>query len=278
MDAHGIAAFFGEAGRRYRRPYLPPTYGIGPARGSNSRRPDECFPAMLGRSRRDPFRQSSGLLSDLLDVRPGESARVMATILFTDMVGSTEEACKARDAAWQRTLALHDDVVRTVLVRFGGREVETAGEAAIRVPIRVGIHSGEVAPTAERVRGVAVHVAARILDEARPGECSCRAPPAILPRDLPGSHSSRGGGTASRAWSGSTTCLPRHHPDRPVNDASPTVTTARTNSHPSVHGLIRGHRSGGPAAAGCRSKRGQGRSRTTGEGKDPPLLRRQLSS
>jgi class 3 adenylate cyclase len=127
------------------------------------------------------------------DVQPGESTRVMASILFTDMVGSTEQARNAGDAAWKRRVAMHDDVVRTVLVRFGGREVETAGDsflivfdgaeraircglalvealAAIRVPIRVGIHSGEVALTAERVRGVAVHAAARILDEARPGE------------------------------------------------------------------------------------------------------------
>jgi class 3 adenylate cyclase len=127
------------------------------------------------------------------DVRPGDSARVMATILFTDMVGSTEQARKAGDAAWKQTVAMHDDVVRTALVRFGGREVETAGDsflivfdgaergircglalvealAAIRIPIRVGIHSGEVALTAEHVRGVAVHVAARILAEAGAGE------------------------------------------------------------------------------------------------------------
>ena len=127
------------------------------------------------------------------DVQPGESARVMATILFTDMVGSTAQARKAGDAAWKRTVAMHDDVVRTVLVRFGGREVETAGDsflivfdgaeraircglglvealAAIQVRIRVGIHSGEVELTAEHARGVAVHVAARILDEARSGE------------------------------------------------------------------------------------------------------------
>ena len=127
------------------------------------------------------------------DVRPGDIARVMATMLFTDMVGSTTQARGAGDAAWKRTLAMHDDVVRTVLVRFGGREVETAGDsflivfdgaeraircglalvealAAIRAPIRVGIHSGEVERTAEHVRGVAVHTAARILGEAHAGE------------------------------------------------------------------------------------------------------------
>jgi len=127
------------------------------------------------------------------DVRPGESSRVMATILFTDIVGSTTRAEEAGDDAWKRTVAMHDDVVRTVLVRFGGREVETAGDsflivfdgaeraircgqelvealAAIDIPIRVGIHSGEVALTSEHVRGVAVHAAARIVDEARSGE------------------------------------------------------------------------------------------------------------
>jgi len=109
------------------------------------------------------------------DVRPGESARVMTTIVFTDVVGSTEQAQKAGDAAWKKTVAMHDDVVRTVLVRFGGREVETAGDSfpiafdgaeraircglalvealsAIRIPIRVGIHSGEVALAAEHRR------------------------------------------------------------------------------------------------------------------------------
>jgi class 3 adenylate cyclase len=127
------------------------------------------------------------------DVQPGESARVMASILFTDVVASTAQAREAGDAAWKRTVGMHDDVVRTVLVRFAGREIETAGDsflivfdsaeraihcglelihalAAIRVPIRVGIHSGEVELTEEQVHGVAVHAAARIVDEASPGE------------------------------------------------------------------------------------------------------------
>ena len=127
------------------------------------------------------------------DVQPGESARAMATILFTDMVGSTAQAQEAGDAAWTRTRTMHDDVVRTVLASFAGREIETAGDsflivfdgaeraircglalvealAAIRVPIRVGIHSGEVTLTADHVSGVAVNAAARIPGEAGPGE------------------------------------------------------------------------------------------------------------
>jgi class 3 adenylate cyclase len=124
---------------------------------------------------------------------PGLDERVMATILFTDIVDSTAKARMVGDAAWKRTAAMHEDIVRTVVVRFGGREVETAGDsflivfdgaeraircglglvdalAAIRVPIRVGIHSGEVALSPENVRGVAVHAAARILGEAGTSE------------------------------------------------------------------------------------------------------------
>jgi class 3 adenylate cyclase len=127
------------------------------------------------------------------DMQPGEGFRVMATILFTDIVDSTVHARTEGDAAWKHTVAMHEDVVRTVLPRFGGREVETAGDsflivfdgaeraircglelvdalAAIRLSIRVGIHSGEVTLFGEHVGGVAVHVAARILAEAGSGE------------------------------------------------------------------------------------------------------------
>ena len=124
---------------------------------------------------------------------PGEELRAMATILFTDIVDSTVAARDAGDVAWKRTLAMHDDVVRNVLAGFGGREIETGGDsflivfdgaeraircglalvealAAIRIPIRVGIHSGEVVSSGDQVRGVAVHTAARILAEAGAGE------------------------------------------------------------------------------------------------------------
>jgi class 3 adenylate cyclase len=127
------------------------------------------------------------------DVRPGEKARVLATILFTDIVDSTVLARDAGDASWKRTVAMHDDVVRSVLAGFNGREVETAGDSflvvfdsaegaircglalvaaldAIRLSIRVGIHSGEVDISDDQVRGLAVHAAARVLDQAGSGE------------------------------------------------------------------------------------------------------------
>ncbi|MGH2634966.1 MAG: adenylate/guanylate cyclase domain-containing protein, partial [Actinomycetota bacterium] len=127
------------------------------------------------------------------DPRPGGEARAMATILFTDIVDSTKLARDAGDASWKRTVAMHDDVVRSVLAGFGGREVETAGDsflvvfdsaegaircglaligalAAIQLQIRVGIHSGEVAMSGDHVRGLAVHAAARIVARAGAGE------------------------------------------------------------------------------------------------------------
>ena len=119
--------------------------------------------------------------------------RVMKTMLFTDIVDSTGQAERRGDQAWRRTLDMHDDVVRSVLMTFGGQEMGTAGdsflilfdsaERAIRcafelvgalgpigITIRAGIHSGEVILADEQVRGVAVHVAARIMANAAPGE------------------------------------------------------------------------------------------------------------
>lgn len=127
------------------------------------------------------------------DPQLGGQARAMATIVFTDIVGSTARASDAGDASWRRTVAMHDDVVRSVLPEFGGREIETAGDSfliafdnvesaircgltlvralgAIQLPIRVGIHSGEVVMSADQIRGLAVHAAARIVDEAGAGE------------------------------------------------------------------------------------------------------------
>jgi class 3 adenylate cyclase len=95
------------------------------------------------------------------DPQPGREKRVSASILFTDIVESTARASEAGDTSWKRTVAMHDDVVRSVLASFGGREVETAGDsflaafdsaegaircglalvsalAAIELPIRVG--------------------------------------------------------------------------------------------------------------------------------------------
>ena len=127
------------------------------------------------------------------DTQPGEENRTVITILFTDIVDSTVLARKTGDVAWKRTLSMHNDLVRSVFVRFGGREVDAVGDsflitfdgaeraircglaivealAAIGIAIRVGIHSGEVVLSGDAIRGVAVHTAARIMAQAGAGE------------------------------------------------------------------------------------------------------------
>jgi class 3 adenylate cyclase len=124
---------------------------------------------------------------------PAEGERVLATILFTDIVGSTQLARQVGDARWRRLLALHDDTVRTVAANFRGREIDTAGDsflivfdgaaravrcglalvaslAAVDVPIRVGIHTGEVTYARDNIQGLAVNAAARVMARAAPGE------------------------------------------------------------------------------------------------------------
>ena len=122
---------------------------------------------------------------------PGE--RVLATVLFTDIVNSTATLQRVGDTAWRTKLAAHDAALRDQMNRFRGREKATTGDgflaifdsasravgcgaAMVRaadkvgVPIRVGIHTGEVALVGPDVRGVAVHTAARVLSQAGPGE------------------------------------------------------------------------------------------------------------
>ena len=111
--------------------------------------------------------------------------RVVLTLLFTDIVGSTERAVAVGDSAWGELLAAHYRAVRVVVDRFRGREVNTSGdgflvafdgagraiEAAIAIrdrargdglSIRAGVHSGEVEVAGNDLRGVTVHEAARI--------------------------------------------------------------------------------------------------------------------
>ncbi|MGH2626341.1 MAG: adenylate/guanylate cyclase domain-containing protein, partial [Anaerolineales bacterium] len=130
----------------------------------------------------------------LTGVRPTpDPDRVLATILFTDIVGSTERAAALGDRAWRDVLASHHEVVRRELNRFRGREIDTAGDGflatfdgparavrcalatvdalgAMGIPIRAGVHTGEVELAGERIAGIAVHVAARIAGTAGPGE------------------------------------------------------------------------------------------------------------
>jgi pimeloyl-ACP methyl ester carboxylesterase len=119
--------------------------------------------------------------------------RVLATVMFTDVVCSTERAAQLGDARWREILAAHHQAVRRELARFRGREVKTLGDGFLvtfdgparavecgraiiscagedGLEVRVGVHCGEIELIGEDVGGIAVHIAARIGAIAGPGE------------------------------------------------------------------------------------------------------------
>jgi class 3 adenylate cyclase len=125
--------------------------------------------------------------------RAAEPDRVLATVLFTDIVGSTQRAAELGDRAWRDLLERHDALVRRELDRGRGREVDTAGDGflatfdgparAIRcaqaiaervrdlgLEVRSGLHTGEIELAGDHVRGIAVHIGARAAALAGPGE------------------------------------------------------------------------------------------------------------
>lgn len=125
--------------------------------------------------------------------RSRAEGRLLVAVLFTDMVGSTERAIQLGDRAWQRLLKRHHAAVRAQLRRFGGHEVDSAGDgffatfpqpadavrcglairAAVRplgLSVRSAVHVGEVERIGPKVGGVAVHLAARVLSGAEPDE------------------------------------------------------------------------------------------------------------
>jgi DNA-binding NarL/FixJ family response regulator len=121
------------------------------------------------------------------------TGRVLATVMFSDIVSSTERAVEIGDRRWRELLDRHDALVRRELARHGGREVKTTGDGflamfdgparaircavAIRdelggedVEVRIGLHSGEVELRGDDVGGIAVHLGARVAAIASPGE------------------------------------------------------------------------------------------------------------
>jgi class 3 adenylate cyclase len=119
--------------------------------------------------------------------------RVLATILFTDVVASTEKAAELGDRQWSELLEFHRAVVRRELERYRGREVEVVGDgflavfdgparaircargiiegsAALGAPVRAGVHTGECELLGTGIAGIAVHIGARVAAKAGPGE------------------------------------------------------------------------------------------------------------
>jgi class 3 adenylate cyclase len=124
---------------------------------------------------------------------PAATERVLATVVFTDIVASTQKAATLGDRRWRRVLDRHDAVTRDVLERFRGSEVRRTGDgflatfdsparavhcataamASLRpmgVQLRVGVHTGEVELRDDGIDGIAVHIGARVCDRAEPDE------------------------------------------------------------------------------------------------------------
>jgi len=130
----------------------------------------------------------------LTGVRPSPAPeRVLATVLFTDIVDSTRLATEMGDRRWRQVLARHEELTREQLRRFDGREIKTTGDGflatfegptraaecaraiadempSLGIDVRAGLHTGEVELIGEDVGGIAVHVAARIAALAGPRE------------------------------------------------------------------------------------------------------------
>jgi class 3 adenylate cyclase len=119
--------------------------------------------------------------------------RVLATVLFTDIVGSTEHAGRLGDSEWRRLLDQHDTLVRAELSRFHGHEVDTTGDGffatfdgparalrcahaitgtvrAAGLEVRAGVHTGEVTRRGDGYSGMAVHIGARVMAKAGASE------------------------------------------------------------------------------------------------------------
>jgi len=133
----------------------------------------------------------------LTGARPAvDPDRVLATVLFTDIVDSTSRAAGLGDRRWHHLLVEHQEVVRRQLARYRGREVKTTGDGflatfdgparairaadAIRagvrelgLEVRVGLHTGECELLGDDIGGIAVHIAARVLAQAGAGEICC---------------------------------------------------------------------------------------------------------
>ena len=127
------------------------------------------------------------------DPFPKEDDRQLITILFTDIVSSTQKAAELGDQAWKELLEQHHALVRNEFIRFQGREIDAAGDgffatfdrpakaiqcackikdsvSNLGVEIRAGLHTGECEVTGDTVRGIAVHIGARVMAIAQGGE------------------------------------------------------------------------------------------------------------
>jgi class 3 adenylate cyclase len=150
----------------------------------------DCFPFHTAESDR-VLDEIHAFLTGVRESPPSD--RELSTVLFTDIVGSTDLAAQIGDARWLELRAAHNDVVRRNLLAFHGREINTTGDGflatfdgparavhcAVRIrdavrdlglEIRAGLHTGEIEHRDHDIGGLGVHIAARVMGAAQPGE------------------------------------------------------------------------------------------------------------
>ena len=141
------------------------------------------------------WRESFQVIAEFLTGEQPDVAddRVLATVLFTDIVDSTRRAAEMGDRDWHALLDAHDAVVRSQIARFRGREVNTSGDGflamfdgpqraircamairdavqALGIQVRAGLHTGECEVRGDDIGGIAVHIGARVSALAGPNE------------------------------------------------------------------------------------------------------------
>lgn len=134
-----------------------------------------------------------GVPADYDPAQVEQPTRALTTVLFTDIVEATETAAAVGDARWRELVAAHHERVRAAFAAHRGREIDAAGDGflatfdgparavecgleicrtvrALGLEVRAGCHTGEVERTPDGVRGIAVHIGARVAALAGPGE------------------------------------------------------------------------------------------------------------
>jgi class 3 adenylate cyclase len=160
--------------------------------------PEARFVLLEGGDNMFSIGDSEGLVGEIEEFLTGErhhveADRMLATVLFTDICGSTERAAELGDRSWRYMLERHDALFRRALERHRGREVKRTGDGflatfdgparaircasdltdqvgSIGIQIRAGLHTGELEVMDGDLGGLAVHIAARVMDQANPSE------------------------------------------------------------------------------------------------------------
>jgi class 3 adenylate cyclase len=176
-----------------------PAYRLDHGRYLAERIPNARLVALPGRNSYPLFEDWRTIVEEIREfvtgtrADPADEDRMLATVLFTDIVDSTRRAAEMGDSQWRALLDAHDAIVRSQLGRFRGREVKTVGDGflatfdgpqraikcavAVRetvrslgLEIRAGLHTGECEMRGADVGGIAVHIGARVAAEAGPSE------------------------------------------------------------------------------------------------------------